>query len=126
MKAKSWLWYVGILIITVTIIFTSCDLFLSGEATVDFQARILTPDTKSLPHSKGETDVNLTPTEYKMAVTYFALIKDDGTEVKVTERLDSDPLIVDFSKEKPGTLIESGEGTQPAAWTRPWNRSPLR
>lgn len=112
MRAKSWLCCVGLLLVAIAIFFTSCDLSLPGDATVDFQARILTPENKAMPQSKGETDVNLTPAAYKMAVTYFALIKDDGTEVKVTERADSDPLIVDFSKEKPGTLIGLFEGAR--------------
>jgi len=101
----------AILFLLATLV-VSCDLFLSGEANVDIQARILTPDNKTVPQSKGETDVNLTPSAYKMAVTYFALIKDDGTEVKVTEKTDSDPLIVDFSKEKPGTLIDFFDGAR--------------
>jgi hypothetical protein len=113
MRSKSWRFHVGILLVASLSLLTACDLALSGEASVDIQATLASIDSKALPQSKGASvSVNLSPTKYKMAITYFALVKDDGTEVIVTERDDSDPLLVDFTDKTPGTLIGVFEGAR--------------
>lgn len=85
-----------VLFLLVTLL-VSCDLFAFGDPKVDIQATLATINNKASPQSKGASvSVNLSPTKYKMAITYFALVKDDGTEVIVTERDDSDPLIVNL------------------------------
>jgi hypothetical protein len=111
MRAKSWLCCVGLLLVAITVVLTSCNFALTGEAEVAVEATLATIDNKSLPQSKGASvSVNLSPTKYKMAITYFALVKDDGTEVVVTERDDDDPLIVDFTDKTPGMLIKVFDG----------------
>lgn len=97
-----------------SILFLSCNLFLSGYANVDIKTTLSTIDNKIVSQSKDASpvSVNLSPTNYKMAITYFALIKDDGTEVPITERDDNNPLIIDFTDTTPGTLISVFKGAR--------------
>ncbi len=93
----------GILCIVATML-VSCPGFLSGEAEIAFKARLVGSASSSRTASV-ETDVNLTPGNYKIAMTYFSLFQDDGTEVVLIDATDADPEIIDFSGSAPGTLI---------------------
>jgi hypothetical protein len=51
----------------------------------------------ALKNSGISPEVNISPSEYKIALINFWLIKDDNTEVNLINQDENDPLIVDFS-----------------------------
>jgi len=90
----------------IAVMLTSCPGGgLTGEAELEIKTRLAPPEIGTSRSVPVETDVNLTPDEYKIAMTYFSLVKDDDTEIVILDRTDDDPLIVDFSGETPGTVL---------------------
>ena len=95
---RSLLHYVG-LIIVCALLFVSCD---PSSANTEITLNAIVVDTSEESREITEVSKQTTPSNYKVALTYFALIKDDGTIVPIIE--EEAPTIVDFS----GTVPAAG------------------
>lgn len=99
-----------ILTCTFFLILVGCEM--NNEAEVTIQAVIA--DFRSTASRVDEDDdVSITPTDYKIALTYFALIQDDGTVVPIIES--ETPVVYDFSDSVGATGLLLGKKTVPKA-----------
>jgi hypothetical protein len=96
---------VGMLVLLLSIV--SCPNGLEGDA--ELEVRVLVEDTARILESRigplPDIDVNITPSSYKIAVAYFALImddttpsdSDDNTRVVLVDTTGTSPEVLDFS-----------------------------
>jgi len=97
----------------------SCNLSKPSEVSVSVKARIIASKgvqgaqrltLAKTPRDATEVSVNLTPEDYKIAVTYFSLIKNDATEVVLLNTDNDNIHLADFSNSEPGAEIDMFDG----------------
>jgi len=79
----------------VLIVFAGCSADITGGAEVTINARVIADEADRASRVASEVSVNITPSSYRIALTYFALVDSEGSEVAIVE-LD-EPEIFDFS-----------------------------
>lgn len=98
----------------------SCSFSRPAEVSVSVKAMISAPKglarmQRDLPagiprDTVTEESVNITPEDYKIALTYFSLIRDDDSEEVFLDTDADHAVVADFSDCEPGTAVSLFEG----------------
>jgi len=83
-----------LMFLTVLLGMTACDGETPGDVDVSLLA-VVDTTSRSARSESDEASRNITPSSYKIALTYFALERDDGTIVPLIN--ETEPIVYDFS-----------------------------
>ena len=97
---------VGLALVAVLMLLAGCDDSLTGEAEVSLYASV---DAGSA--ERTESSLSITPSNYVVGLTYFALERDDGIVVPIIES--DDPIRYDLSDAVGSLSLFMGKKTIP-------------